>query len=594
MLARTDSRARALVLLIIVTLVATAVGGRLIWWQVIDRDRLELLALNQLAQHQTLPAERGEITDRNGELLATSVEVQSVFVTPPSIDDPGLAAALLASALDMPAADVRARIDSEASWVFLKRRVSAEVAERVRALDIRGVGLLPETKRVYPVEGVASDTTLAAQVLGFVDNEGAASYGVEQAENAFLAGTAGKVAAEEDVIGRRIADSVTLLQEPIDGRDLQLTIDAGVQHLLEQKMWETLETNSAAGATGLIMNAETGAILGMASFPSFDANQFATTDGELFANPAVSRMYEPGSVMKAFTIAAALDAGAVTENDTFDDDNNLLFGRIRIQNADRADWPYGHGPITVSDVLALSNNVGAAKVGLELGGDGLYDAFRRYGFGTPTGIELTGEQTGVVWHPSEASGDLTTAQNAFGQGLSLTAVQLAAGYASFANGGNLVTPHIVAGWTDPDGAYHAVEQPPSERIMRPETAITMVDLLTNAIDDGIAKGAQVPGYTVAGKTGTAQIAGPVQVKNGEGEMVERWQYIPGWVDSSFVGLLPTGETKLTTVILIHRPAGAGGRYMPERPESVHADLMPHVLDYLAIPPDRPVQPIAQP
>ena len=200
----------------------------------------------------------------------------------------------------------------------------------------------------------------------------------------------------------------------------------------------------------------------------------------------------------------------------------------------------------------------------------------------------------MVWHPSEASGDLTTAQNAFGQGLSLTAVQLGAGYASFANGGNLVTPHIVAGWTDPDGAYHAVQQPPSERIMRPETAVTMVDLLTNAIDDGIAKGAQVPGYTVAGKTGTAQIAGPVQVKNGEGEMVERWQYIPGWVDSSFVGLLPAGETKLTTVILIHRPADAGGRYMPERPESVYADLMPHVLDYLAIPPDRPVQPVAQP
>ena len=594
MLARTDSRARALVLLITVTLLATAVGGRLIWWQVIDRERLETLALRQLAQEQTLPAERGEITDRNGDLLATSVEVQSVFVTPPSLDDPGLAAALLASALDMPASEVRARIDNDRSWVFLKRRVSADVAERIRQMDIRGVGLLPETKRVYPVEGVATDTTLAAQVLGFVDNDGGASYGVEQAQNALLAGTAGQLAAEEDVIGRRIADSVTLLQEPVDGRDLRLTIDAGVQHLLEQKMWSTLKVNGAAGATGVIMDAETGAILAMASFPSFDANQFATTEGELFANPAVSRMYEPGSVMKAFTIAAALDAGAVTERDTFDDDNNLRFGRIRIQNADRGDWPYGHGPITVSEVLSLSNNVGAAKVGLELGGDALHDAFRRYGFGSPTGIELTGEQSGVVWHPSDASGDLTTAQNAFGQGLSLTAVQLAAGYASFANGGNLVSPHIVGGWTDPDGTFHAVAPPSSERIMRPETAATMVDLLTNAIDDGIAKGAQIAGYTVAGKTGTAQIAGPMNVKNDDGETVERWQYIPGWVDSSFVGLLPAGETKLATVILIHRPAGAGGPKMPERPESVYADLMPQILDYLAIPPDRPARPIARP
>ena len=594
MLARTDSRARALVLLILVTLVAMTVGGRLIWWQVVEREWLESMALHQLAQEQTLPAERGEITDRNGELLATSVEVQSVFVTPPSIEDPGLVSALLASALDMPAAEVRARIENDRSWVFLKRRVSPEVAQRVRALEIRGVGLIPETKRVYPVTGATADTTLAAQVLGFVDNTGAASHGVEQAEDAVLAGTPGEIAAQEDVIGRRIADSVTLLREPIDGRDLRLTIDAGVQHLLEQKMWATYKANRAAGATGVIMDVETGAILGMASFPSFDANQFATTDGQLFANPAVSRQYEPGSVMKAFTIAAALDAGAITTKDTFEDDNNLLIGRIRVQNADRGKWPSGHGPITASDVLALSNNVGAAKIGLELGGQGLYDAFRRFGFGSPTGIELTSEQSGVVWHPDDASGDLTTAQNAFGQGLSLTAVQLVAGYAAFANGGYLITPHVVDGWTDPDGTYHAVEQAPGERIMRPETAETMVDLLTNGVDNGIADGASVPGYTVAGKTGTAQIAGPVRVKNAEGEMVERWQYIDGWVDSSFVGFLPAGDTKLAVVILINRPAGAGGPQMPERPEWVFADLMPQVLDYLAMPPDRPAQPVARP
>jgi len=594
MLARTDSRARALVLLILVTLVAMTVGGRLIWWQVVEREWLETMALHQLAQEQTLPAERGEITDRNGELLATSVEVQSVFVTPPSIEDPGLVSALLASALDMPAAEVRARIENDRSWVFLKRRVSPEVAQRVRALEIRGVGLIPETKRVYPVTGATADTTLAAQVLGFVDNTGAASHGVEQAEDAVLAGTPGEIAAQEDVIGRRIADSVTLLREPIDGRDLRLTIDAGVQHLLEQKMWATYKANRAAGATGVIMDVETGAILGMASFPSFDANQFATTDGQLFANPAVSRQYEPGSVMKAFTIAAALDAGAITTDDTVEDDNNLLIGRIRVQNADRGKWPSGHGPITASDVLALSNNVGAAKIGLELGGEGLYDAFRRFGFGSPTGIELTSEQSGVVWHPDDASGDLTTAQNAFGQGLSLTAVQLVAGYAAFANGGYLITPHVVDGWTDPDGTYHAVDQAPGERIMRPETAETMVDLLTNGVDNGIADGASVPGYTVAGKTGTAQIAGPVRVKNAEGEMVERWQYIDGWVDSSFVGFLPAGDTKLAVVILINRPAGAGGPQMPERPEWVFADLMPQVLDYLAMPPDRPAQPVARP
>jgi cell division protein FtsI/penicillin-binding protein 2 len=594
MLARTDSRARALVLLIVAALAATAIGARLIWWQVAQQSWLSEMALHQLAQHEELPAERGEITDVNGELLATSVELQSVFATPPTIEDPGLAATILSSVLEMPADELRARLDSTDPWVWLKRRVSPEVAERIRSLDLRGVGMLPETKRVYPVEGVAEGTTIAAQLIGFVDVDGHGRYGVEGGENAILAGTPGQVSAQEDVIGRRIADSATLLRDPIDGADLQLTIDAGVQHLLEQEMLDAYTKNSAHGVTGIIMNAETGAILGMASYPSYDGNQFATTDGERFANPAVARQYEPGSVMKAFTIAAALDAGAITTKDTFLDDNNLQVRGIRIQNADREKHPWGHGPITASDVLALSNNVGAARIGLTLGGDKLYDALRRFGFGSPTGIELVGEQSGVVWHPDQASGELTTAQNSFGQGLSLTPIQLVAGYAAFANGGMLVTPHVVEGWTGPDGTHHEADQPPQERIMREETADTMRELLTNAVDNGIAERAGIPGYTVAGKTGTAQIAGPVDVTNEAGETVQVFQYIPGWVDSSFVGLLPAGDTKLVTLILINRPAGAGGPQMPDRPEWVYADLMPQVLDYLAIPPDRPLEPVAQP
>jgi cell division protein FtsI/penicillin-binding protein 2 len=554
------------------------------------------MALRQLEQEQQIAAARGEITDVNGALLATSVELQSVFATPPTIEDPRRAATLLASILDMPVAELRERLESDQAWVWLKRRVSPAVAERIANLGFRGIGMLPETKRVYPVDGVAADTTIAAQLLGFVDVDGEGRYGVEGSENGLLAGTPGMVSAQEDVIGRRIADSASVLLEPINGADVRLTIDAGVQNLLEQEMWSTFRKNSAVGVTGLIMDAETGAILAMASYPSYDANAFASTDGDLFANPAVARQYEPGSVMKAFTIAAALDAGAIDTNDTFEDDNNLRIGRVRVQNADRWDHPYGHGTITAEDVLALSNNVGAAKIGLELGGEELYEAFLRFGFGAPTGIELTGEASGRVWNPSgpNASGDLTTAQNAFGQGLSLTAVQLAAGYASFANGGLLVRPHVVEGWTDADGTYHATEEPPAERIMRPETAETMVELLVNSVDEGIARGAALPGYTVAGKTGTAQVAGPVKVETEDGETVERWQYIDGWIDSSYVGFLPARERKLVSLVLIHRPVVWGRYKMGERPETVFARLMPQVLDYLAIPPDRPLDPVAQP
>jgi cell division protein FtsI (penicillin-binding protein 3) len=596
MLARTDSRARAVVLLLVVVVVASAIGARLVWWQVVQQGWLSATALGQLTQQEQLPAERGEITDVNGALLATSIQLQSVFATPPLIDDPERTARLLAPVLDISAAQLRASLDGDRDWVWLKRRITAEAAERIRSLDLRGIGMLPETKRVYPILGIAEQTTLAAQALGFVDVDGHGQYGIEGGENALLAGTPGAVSAQEDVIGRQIADSATLLREPVDGVDLRLTLDIAVQSLLEQEIWQTYRMNGAAGATGLIMNAETGAILAMASYPSYDANDFATTEGKLFSNPAVARQYEPGSVMKAFTVAAALDAGAITTKDTVVDDNNLQIGNILIHNADRADHPYGHGPITAADVLALSNNVGAAKIGLELGRRKLYEAFLRYGFGAKTGIDLAGEASGVVWDPdgANASGDLTAAQNAFGQGLSLTAVQLAAGYASFANGGLLVTPHLVEGWTDPDGTFHATEQPPAERIMQPETADTMVELLTNAIDNGIATGAQVSGYTVAGKTGTAQIAAPIMVEGPDGRLVERWQYHAGWVDSSFVGLLPAGDTKLVTLVLIHRPAGAGGPSMPDRPENVYARLMPQVLDYLAIPPDRPPEPVAQP
>ncbi len=596
MLARTDSRARALVLLILVAFAATAIGARLVWWQVVQQPWLAEMALHQLAQNEELPAERGEIHDVNGELLATSVELQSVFATPPLIEEPAETARLLAPVLDMPVAELRDRLDSDVAWAWIKRRVSNDAAERIRALDLRGIGMLPETKRVYPITGVAYGTTMAAQLIGFVYLTGTGRYGVELRADAVLAGRPGAVSAQEDVIGRQIADSASVIREPVDGADLRLTIDAGIQHLLEQEMWQTFRKNNAVGVTGLILNAETGAVLAMASYPSYDANQFATTDGELFANPAVARQYEPGSVMKAFTIAAALDAGAFTTSDTVVDDNNLQLRGARIQNADRYTWPSGHGEITAADVLALSNNVGAAKIGLELGPTELHQAFLRYGFGSPTGIELAAEASGVVWDPNgpNASGELTAAQNAFGQGLSVTAVQLAAGYAAFANGGLLVQPHVIAGWTDPDGTEHAAEHPPAERIMQPETAETMIDLLTNAIDDGIASGASIPGYTVAGKTGTAQIAGPVQVTNADGETVEQWRYIDGWVDSSFIGIQPEGDTKLVTLILLHRPAVWGRYQMAERPETVYARLMPQVLSYLAIPPDRPGEPVARP
>ncbi|MEP6468223.1 MAG: penicillin-binding protein 2 [Chloroflexota bacterium] len=603
MLARTDSRARALILLLVATLVAGGIGTRLAWWQLVERDRLATMALNQLAQNEEIPAERGEITDATGTLLATSVELQSIFATPPSVEDAQSSAALLAPILGMEVDDLRARLTSHDPWVWLRRRVEPSASERIRTLDLPGIGMLPETQRVYPVEGISPRTTLAAQVLGFVNLDGAGQYGIESSEDGLLAGLPGSVTAQEDVVGRQIADSVYQLREPVDGSDLRLTIDAGLQHLLEASMWETYQRNAAKGVTGVVMDVNTGAVLALATFPSYDANSYGTLDPALFTNPAVSRLYEPGSVMKAFTIAAALDADAITTTDTFRDDNNLQLAGVRIQNADRYTYPYGHGRITAGEVLKLSNNVGAARIGLTLGRQRLYQALRRFGFGERTGIEIAGEASGTVWNPDgpNGSGDLTAAENAFGQGLSVTAMQLVAGYAAIGNGGQLVTPHVVAGWTTPDGTYHQTDTPESEQIMRQETADTVLRLLTEAVDNGIAQPASIPGYSVAGKTGTAQIAGPIteRVRTGTDrhgnptyKRVTRFGYIANWIDSSFISLMPASDPKIVTLILIHRPATWGLYQIAQRPDDLFRSLAPDILSYLAIPPDRPGQPVA--
>ncbi len=605
MLARTDSRARALFLLIITAMLATLVGGRLVFWQVVDRDRVAALALNQLAQNEEIPAERGEIRDANGVLLATSVEVQSVYAIPPTVQkgNPQAAATKLASVLGMDAADLLARLTSKDPWVWLKRRIDPQMAQWVATLDIPGVGMLPETQRVYPINGVAPQTTLGAQLLGFVNVDGQGQYGIEGAEDALLAGLPGSVSAQEDVIGRRIADSVYELRPPVNGADLTLTLDAGLQHILESAMWSTYQKNLAQGVTGLVMDVHTGAIKAMASFPSFDANSYKSTPADLFTDPAVSRQYEPGSVMKAFTVAAALDAGAIDLQTTVEDDNNLRVGGIRIQNADRYTSPHGHGTITAGDVLKLSNNVGAAKIGLLLGRQRLYEALKRFGFGTPTGVAIAGEAAGVIWNPDGPNGskDLTAAQNAFGQGLSVTAVQLVAGYCAIANGGTLVTPHLIAGWTGPDGVYHATDVRQGERIMREETANMTLRLLRDAVDYGIAQKASIPGYSIAGKTGTAEVAGPEteQVQVGtdpDGKPIYETRthlvYQHGWIDSSFVSIMPASDPQFVTLILIHRPVTWGLYKMAQTPVSLFRTLAPQMLDYLAIAPDRIVAPVA--
>jgi cell division protein FtsI/penicillin-binding protein 2 len=591
-------------MLVVVALVAGLIGYRLVWWQVIDRERLAAMGMAQLAHVQQIPATRGLILDREGMILATSVTTESVFATPPTVGDPARAARLLGAVLGRDTVELEATLAGDTAWTWIARRIDAETATRVRALRLPGVGIVTEPRRVYTMAGAVPGTSLGAQLLGFVNVDGVGQYGVEGAEDGLLAGTPGSVVAQEDVAGRLIAGSVHEVSPPVNGADVTLTIDAGLQHLLEEQMADSFARNRAKSVTGLVMDAHTGAILALASVPTFDANAYPTTDPALFSSPAVSRQYEPGSVMKAMTVAAALDAGAITPTDLFLDDNKLKVYDVTISNADRQWFPEGHGLITPAQVLALSNNVGAATIGLTLGGQGLYDAFHRYGFGQPTGVDIAGEAAGVVLHPDAegASKELTTAQNAFGQGITVTVLQMAAGYAAIANGGRLVTPHVVAGWTDGAGVFTPRTLPEVEQVMQPETAATVLEMLTGAIDDGIASEAAVPGYSIAGKTGTAQVAGPVTTRVRTGtdangspvyENVTRQAYINGWIDSSFVGIAPASDPRFVMMILIHRPAVSRSG-IGEPPTHGFAQLAPLVFDYFGIPPDRSAPGVAHP
>ena len=452
-------------------------------------------------------------------------------------------------------------------------------AERIRELDIRGHRhAAGDEARLPGRRGRDRDDHGRAghRLRRHDEGERRVGYGVEQGENGLLGRRAGqRDAPRRTSIGRRIADSVSLLSEPIDGADLRLTIDAGVQHLLEQAIWDDVSAEQRAGRHR--PDHERGDRRHPGAWPASrptTPTEFATTDGELFSNPAISRQYEPGSVMKAFTDRRRARRRARSRTDRH-------VRRRQQPPASRASAsrtptastiPYGHGAITAGDVLALSNNVGAAKIGLELGGAGAVRGIPalRVRAADRDRARRRGDRAWSGTRRPNASGDLTTAQNAFGQGLSLTAVQLVAGYAAFANGGH--ARHAARRRRlDRSGRHdHAAEQPPAERIIRAGDGRHDARAAHQRHRRRHRQGRADPrlhGRRQDGH-GPDRRPGPGDERR-TARTVERWQYINGWVDSSFVGILPAGDTKLVTLILIHRPV-PWDRRMPERPENVFA------------------------
>jgi cell division protein FtsI/penicillin-binding protein 2 len=517
---RTDSRRRMLVLLVVFVIGSGALVVRAAYWQVVRGAEMTARADDQTRTRLEMPSRRGEIYDRTGTvLLATTVERDRLVAATDKLtsEQRRQNGDTLVDVLELDeaaAATLRERLASAKQYVILARGLGAATSDRIRDLArdkrLTGISLEPEPLRVYPQPGGAPDSTLAAHLLGFVNREGTGQYGVEAYHQASLAGEPRVLVAQRDVNGRPLLDTALVESAGVAGADLRLTIDAGLQLMLEEELLSAYLNDAAKSVSAVVMDPYTGEVYAMATYPSYDANQYATIaqeDPGRFVDPIVSNVYEPGSVFKMMTATAALEAGTVTRTKKFKDVGTLHLdgGQSKIDNADRK----GMGTITFEDAIAYSRNVVAAKVALALGDDVdassgmLHETWRDLGFGAATGIDVAGEVVGLVRDPAITPwSEIDLANGSFGQGVAVTPIQLAASYAAMMNGGTLVAPRVVAA-IGPNETLPVIRG----RVVSPDVSSTLVDMMAHVIDEVpfYHDRTIVPGYHVGGKTGTAQI-----------------------------------------------------------------------------------------
>jgi cell division protein FtsI/penicillin-binding protein 2 len=504
----------------------------------------------------SLAAARGNVYDRHGEALAVNTLDYQIGVSPRLIADPRRAATDLAAVLSLNELDVYEALTSDRVWVPLATRVSAEVGQRVRDLELgSAITMQALPRRSYP------QGTLAAQILGFVSGDLIGYYGVEGYYHGQLAG-----AQRDRQVSNIPFEQLLESYEISEGRDLILTIDRDVQFIAEDELARAINETGAVAGTILIMNPRNGEMLAIANYPSFDPNAyFNTADPRLLNNASISEQYEPGSVMKVITVAAALEMGAITPDFTYNDQGALEVGGITIRNWDRQ----AYGAVDVTRMLTDSLNVGAATVGLRMGPTDFYTMMDRFGFGRLTGIDLQGEQAGTVLVPGDEDwSEATYATSSFGQGIAVTPLQMLASVSAIANEGLIMQPHIVRQVIDGD---EVIESLPTalRRPISAETANIVRDMMVAVVRDGYEGRAALPGYTIAGKTGTAQIPTPLG-------------YDPQGSVASFVGFLPADDPQLLILIKLDRPNEYWGSVVTT---PVFRRLVERLVITLEIPPD---------
>ena len=492
-----------------------------------------------------LVPKRGAILDRTGNELAVSLATKSIFVQPAKLKSPDAAASLLARRVARSAPELRKMFSSEKSFLWIRRQMPSSAAEEIvkEARDAQGkkgrggedgIGIVEEPKRFYP------NRELASSLLGFTDLDSAGIEGVELSLDKYLRGERAFLTGERDARGRIIVPSSAPVEVNSRGSSVSLTIDRNVQHVAEGELKEAVAKYKARGGIALVMRPKTGEILAMASLPTYNPNTPGAAVPEARKNHALTDTFEPGSTFKVFTMAAALEMGSVkTSERIFCENGSYRYAGRVLHDAHK------HGWLTVSDVLKYSSNIGASKISERMDPERFYDTIRAFGFGTKTGIELTGEIGGIL-PPRGGFKGIRRATVSFGQGISVTPIQLASAMSAVVNGGKVMKPYIVREILDPEGkVVYRGEPKVLRRVLSPKTSEQMREMMGLVVqEDGTGTQARIKGFLVGGKTGTAQ-----KVEVGTG------RYSPNKRVSSFVGFLPLQDPELMILVVIDEPKG---------------------------------------
>ena len=528
--------------------------ARSFWLQGVQGSTLSAEARSQQVTRVTIPGERGQVLDRNGKVLATSEDAADVIATPYQVANPAETALKLHSVLGVPTTDLmKALSDRTSGFAYLDRKVDPSVAGRVEKLHITGISTVPTSKRIYP------QGDLAAQVIGAVGTDNQGLTGLEHSENSLLGGANGEQDVVHDALGRPL--KMETISPPSIGEDVQTTIDAAIQGKTEQALSEAAQHYSAKGATAIVMNPNTGEVLAMANWPSFNPQDLSNATSDELENRATGFTYEPGSTFKAFTVAGALMDHVVTPNSSFYLPSEIHVYDRTIGEAE----PRPPETLTTAQILAQSSNVGAVTIGLKEGADRFSQWINRFGFGHPTGIDYPGEEQGIVPARDHYSGS-TMGNLPIGQGLSVTPMQMAAAYSAIADGGILRRPTLIRSI----GGKPVEQNLDPHRVITQRTAAQLRRMLEGVLEPGgTASSVHVPGYVLAGKTGTAQ-----KVVNGK---YSNSEYV-----ASFVGFAPARDPKLLVAVVVDQPQSVhvGGAVAAP----VFGQIASFALPYLGISP----------